>query len=215
MSEEPSAEAEETSPSEEEGVVADDVPQEDPEITALKEEIANLEIDLKAKRSELNRNVDLAEEYSERGYQRKCAEMDNMRRMRAAASDSNLEAAKANVIQAFLPNLSHFQYITDTYGENFYTALKNEFNGIFNSMNLASFTVDVGSKMDPRRCTVVAEEDPEDVDEAGIVLKVERFGFEVSGNVISFAEVVVSKGKEPESSEEEGTVGEDEIQNEE
>lgn len=117
MSEEPSAEAEETAPSEEEGVVADDVPQEDPEITALKEEIANLEIDLKAKRSELNRNVDLAEEYSERGYQRKCAEMDNMRRMRAVSASFSHQIStlifykQSKCVKILFPNLLYDQII--------------------------------------------------------------------------------------------------------
>lgn len=217
MSEEPSAEAEEVSAEDDAAVEEEDEgPKEDPEITALKEQIANLEKDLKSKRMELNRNRDLVEEYSEGGYQRKCAEMDNMRRMRAAATETNKESARANVIQAFLPNLAQLQYITDTYGESYYSALKNEFDNIFISMNLAGFTVDVGSKMDPRRCMVVAEEVAEGVEEAGIILRVERDGFEVSGNIISFAEVVVSKGKEPEPVEEsDASSGEEEIASEE
>ena len=53
---------------------------EDPELTALKEEIAELEKDLKEKRVKASRTEDIADDYSEKGYQRKCAAMENMRR---------------------------------------------------------------------------------------------------------------------------------------
>lgn len=82
MSEEPEASAEE--PDAEEPV--EEVP-EDPEVTALKQEIANLESDLRAKQSTLSYAQGQVEEYSKGGYARKVAEMENMRRVRSVSSD--------------------------------------------------------------------------------------------------------------------------------
>ena len=61
-------------------------PQEDPEITALKESIAELERTLKSKRSSLQYALDQVDEYSKSGYARKVAEMENMRRVRSVSS---------------------------------------------------------------------------------------------------------------------------------
>lgn len=175
-------------------------PTEDPELTALKEEIANLESDLKAKRVEANRNLNLADDYSEGGYQRKCAEMDNYRRSVAATSNNNQLAAKANILQSLLPNLDELNYISQTANESefaqSYIALRNDFANSLSSMGVTSFTVEVGTQMDTRRCHVLSEQVCEDVEEAGIILGVEFEGYEVDGNVIRLAEVVVSKGKE-------------------
>ena len=58
---------------------------EDPEIVAIKEEIAKLESTLKEKRRELDYAVDKADEYTKSGYARKVAEMENMRRARSVS----------------------------------------------------------------------------------------------------------------------------------
>lgn len=68
-------------------------------------------------------------------------------------------------------------------------------------MDLAELTVEVGSKMDTRFCKVVGEEVSED-GEAGVILRVEKGGYEVAGNVIRLAEVVVSVAKEEPKEEE-------------
>lgn len=60
-------------------------PAEDPELVAIKEEIAQLESTLKDKRRELAYVSDKAEEYSKSGYARKVAEMENMRRARSVS----------------------------------------------------------------------------------------------------------------------------------
>ena len=60
--------------------------QEDPEVVAIKEEIAQLESTLKDKRRELAYVSDKAEEYSKSGYARKVAEMENMRRARSVSA---------------------------------------------------------------------------------------------------------------------------------
>jgi len=61
-------------------------PPEDPEVVAIKEEIAKLESTLKEKRRELAYTSDKAEEYSKSGYARKVAEMENMRRARSVST---------------------------------------------------------------------------------------------------------------------------------
>lgn len=60
-------------------------PQEDPELVALKEEIAELEKQVKEKRRQANDVADRAEEYTKTGYARKVAEMENMRRARSVS----------------------------------------------------------------------------------------------------------------------------------
>ena len=74
MSEEDTAESESEENEEEE--------QLDPEIVALKEEIAELESLLKSRRTTLAYTQDKVEEFSKAGYARKVAEMENMRRVR-------------------------------------------------------------------------------------------------------------------------------------
>ena len=79
MSEEPAPEGGESE--EEAAAVEEEVP-EDPEIVALKEEISQLESELKSKQATLAYTQDQVEEYSKSGYARKVAEMENMRRVR-------------------------------------------------------------------------------------------------------------------------------------
>ena len=69
--------------SEEEVPVADDDAEEDPEITALKEEIASLETELKMVRRKVADVSDRADDFTQPGYARKVAEMENMRRARS------------------------------------------------------------------------------------------------------------------------------------
>ena len=86
MSEEPEMGAENPEGAEAGEPVEEEVP-EDPEIVALKEEIAKLESELKSKQSTLAYNQDQVEEYSKTGYARKVAEMENMRRVRNVSKE--------------------------------------------------------------------------------------------------------------------------------
>jgi molecular chaperone GrpE (heat shock protein) len=58
---------------------------EDPELKALKEEIAALEKTFGEKKSALEYALEQCEEYSKTGYARKVAEMENMRRVRSVS----------------------------------------------------------------------------------------------------------------------------------
>jgi hypothetical protein len=63
----------------------DKPPEEDPEVTALKAEIKELESTLAGKKLSLEKALDECEEYSKTGYARKVAEMENMRRVRSVS----------------------------------------------------------------------------------------------------------------------------------
>lgn len=89
--EDSSAEAVQASSAEGEG----QEPEEDPEITALKEEIQDLEKKVKDKRRQAMDMSDRADEYSQSGYQRKVAEMENMRRARSVSGNASLEVPSA------------------------------------------------------------------------------------------------------------------------
>jgi hypothetical protein len=58
---------------------------EDPDVKTLKDEIAELEKTLKAKKSQIQYLKDSNETYSKAGYARKVAEMENMRRTRSVS----------------------------------------------------------------------------------------------------------------------------------
>jgi len=59
------------------------VEEEDPELVALKQQIADLESAVKAKRRQAASARDMADEFTKDGYARKVAEMENMRRARS------------------------------------------------------------------------------------------------------------------------------------
>jgi len=80
--------AEETSESTEETTTIEEEleeKQEDPEVTELKQEIANLESALKARERDLMYQQEKLEEYSKGGYARRVAEMETMRRARSVS----------------------------------------------------------------------------------------------------------------------------------
>lgn len=83
---EAAAEGEEEAPPTEEAPPAEEAPKEDPEVKAIKEEIAELEKTLKEKKSQIQYLQDSAERYSKAGYARKVAEMENMRRTRSVST---------------------------------------------------------------------------------------------------------------------------------
>ena len=60
----------------------------DPEVEALQKEIHDLESQLSAKKKELALTQEQAERYSQTGYARRVAEVENMRRVRKVSYDS-------------------------------------------------------------------------------------------------------------------------------
>jgi len=177
-------------------------PKEDPEITALKEEIASLETDLKSKRVKASSIEKMADDYTDNGYRRKCAEMENMRRLRSQASESSLITSRASILQNFLPIGDTLKSLDESYADNEFTkgygALAKDFANCLKNLDVAEFVIEAGSVMDSTRCVAISEENSDTV-KAGVVVRVQRNGYEVKGNVIQFAEVVVSLGSGKEA----------------
>lgn len=177
-------------------------PKEDPAVTALKEEIVKLERELKSKQATLNRVKDDVDTYTESGYLRKCAEMDNVRRMRAAATSSNVESSRATVLGDFLPVLDDLRSLDQIYADNSfaqkYGALRWDYENALKSFGAADFTLAEGDSFDSLRAVSVGEEYSDTISK-GSVVAVTREGVEVSGIVVRPVECVVSLGSEAEA----------------
>ncbi|GFH45741.1 hypothetical protein CTEN210_02215 [Chaetoceros tenuissimus] len=203
------AEGEEAAEAHEEEVTAEvteDEPnaeEEDPEITAIKKEIAELENTVKNKNRELDTIEKLGEQYTQGGYARKVAEMEQNKKNKAAAAGNSQAAAKAGVLQSFLPIMDELKTLTEKYeGNDFaksYGALSWDFNNALKDMGVAEFTVEAGQVADSRRVQAVQEVHSEEVAK-GVIIEVVDSGFEMEGNVMRMAAAVVSLG--PEAAEE-------------
>lgn len=179
-------------------------PEEDAELTALKSEIAQLESQLKQKNRDLNSLERMADEYTKAGYARKVAEMESFRRSKSAASTDNKIAARAAVLEDFLPVMEDLREVNAKYEDNefakSYSALCWDFNNALKDLGVAEFTVKEGDKADGVRVLATREEYSETVAK-GMVIEPLEIGYELEGNLMRGACAVVSLG--PESSEEE------------
>lgn len=187
-------------------------PEEDPEITSLKQEIANLESTLKAKQSTLNYAKDQAETYSKAGYARKVAEMENMRRLRSSANSSSRETAMASIVQSFLPVMDQLNYLRREYGEDDfgskYNAFAGDMRGAMTQLGVSEFSVEPGEVVDARRMQVVEEEYSEEIPK-GSVVRALFDGYELQGNVMRMVEVVASLGSQEEAAAAEAAAAEE------
>jgi len=179
---------------------------EDPEVTKLKEEIAELESTLKRKKQQVREAKDTADIYTKSGYARKVAEMENMRRLRSMMQSSDKSAVSANVLSEFLPVLEQLNSIKEKYeGDEFakqYGALPGAFKACFTQLGVTDYTLSVGDKIDPMRMIVIESEHSNDIPK-DTVLRPVKMGMELQGNVVQMAECVSSLG--PEVVEEEKT----------
>eukprot|EP00581_Thalassiosira_minuscula_P009698 CAMPEP_0183709700 /NCGR_PEP_ID=MMETSP0737-20130205/5689_1 /TAXON_ID=385413 /ORGANISM="Thalassiosira miniscula, Strain CCMP1093" /LENGTH=275 /DNA_ID=CAMNT_0025937865 /DNA_START=28 /DNA_END=855 /DNA_ORIENTATION=- len=191
-------------PAEEE---AEEEPQLDPEVVALKESITSLESDLKAKKSQLSNLKEMAEKYSSTGYARQVAQVENNKRMRGANLSDNKSAARAGVMQSFLPVLEELDVVGAKYAANDFArtldgGLRSEFNNALGELGVAEYAVESGAAMDLGRVVAVEEEYSEEFAK-GTVIRALKTGLEISGNVVRPAEVVGSLGSESAAAEEE------------
>lgn len=174
----------------------------DPEVKALKDEISKLESDLKQKNRDLSKLQDIAEDYSEGGYARKVAEMEGYRRTRSAASKDSGMVARASVLQSFLPIVDALKSNADVYADDEfakkYSALGSDFNNALKNLGVAEYSVEEGENINTLRTTTVKEEYSDTIAK-GCVISSVRDGFELKGNVMRMAEVVVSLGSEAEA----------------
>lgn len=181
----------------------------DPEIVALKESIASLESDLKAKKSQLSSLKETADTYSSTGYARKVASVENNKRLRGANNSDSRGAARATVMQSFLPVLDELDAVGKKYEEvafakTFDAGLRGEFENSLAGLGVAEFAAESGQVVEVGRMVAVEEEISEEFAK-GTVIRALRAGLEISGNVVRPAEVVGSLGAEVEAEEEGGS----------
>ncbi|KAL7500091.1 hypothetical protein ACHAWT_009053 [Skeletonema menzelii] len=186
---------EEESPSEEQ-----DAPTEDPEVTELKETISKLESTLKSKRSELSSLKDMADKYSQSGYARQVALVENNKRMRGANMADSKSAARAAVLQSFLPALDEMDAIGAKYDGNAFAAtlqsgLTSEFQNNFKELGVTEFGVESGDEVVVGRVVAVEEQFSEEFGK-GTVITPLKGGLEIQGNIVRPAECVASLGSE-------------------
>jgi len=170
-------------------------------IDAIKKETAELENTLKNKNRELDSIEKMADQYTELGYARKVAEMEEVKKSKAAASAGTKVVAKASVLQNFLPVVDEFKVLTAKYEEDEfaqkYSALSSNFNSALAEMGVAEYDVVEGDVVDIRRVTAVEEVHSADVAK-GCVIKAVNSGYELDGNIMRMAEAAVSLGPEGE-----------------
>lgn len=197
-----------------EAPVTDDEPKEEEseevdDVEAIKKETAELENTLKNKNRELDSIEKMADQYTELGYARKVAEMEEVKKSKTKASAGTKNVAKASVLQNFLPVVDEFKVLTAKYeGDEFaqkYSALSSNFNSALTDMGVAEYDVAEGDVVDSRRVTAVEELHSDDVAK-GCVIKAVNTGYEMDGNIMRMAGAAVSLGPEggeaPEESEE-------------
>eukprot|EP00550_Attheya_septentrionalis_P003740 CAMPEP_0198283152 /NCGR_PEP_ID=MMETSP1449-20131203/2824_1 /TAXON_ID=420275 /ORGANISM="Attheya septentrionalis, Strain CCMP2084" /LENGTH=293 /DNA_ID=CAMNT_0043979677 /DNA_START=100 /DNA_END=981 /DNA_ORIENTATION=+ len=181
-------------------------PKEDVEIAALNEEIAKVETKIKTTRKDLNSAKNSVDEYSQAGYARKVAQMENMRKIRGATFTNNKFSAKANVVKSFLPVKEAVEAVATEYGEDEfgkkYNAIKGAFNSALKQLDVVEFEAEVGQPMDISRAVSV-EEEYSDEFARGTVLRPVKMGLELQGNVMQMAEIVASLGSEADAKAEE------------
>jgi len=175
-------------------------PKEDPEITALKEEISSVETTLKNLKMKHNTLSEAVEYNSEKGYLLKCAEIDNARRSREMSSSNNQEASKASSIQNFLPFYDSLEDLKEKYSANEfaqgYGALS--LKPSFKQLDVVDFTLNAGEPLNRSRGKVVGSEYSNEYGK-NVVLRVEKGGLELNGWVIQLADCVVSLGSEEDA----------------
>merc|ERR1719343_965704 len=170
-------------------------PPEDPEVTALKESIAELEATLADKKSKIQYELERCEEYSKSGYARKVADMENMKRVRSNIASTSQSSATAAVLKDFLPMFDKFNTLKETYLEDEFGSKYKELNlqQTFLTLGVTDFNVEAGQKVDNFRMKVleseVSAEHPKDT-----VVRQVAPGMEVDGNVIRAALCVSSAG---------------------
>lgn len=177
-------------------------PPEDPEVTALKESIAELEATLKDKKSKIQYELDRCEEYSKSGYARKVADMENMKRVRSNIASTTKASATAAVLKDFLPIYDTLNNLRGMFSEDEFGKKYSELNlqQTFTNLGVTDFDVEAGQAINNFRMKVleseVSAEHPKDT-----VLRQVAPGLELDGNVIRAAMCVSSVGAEEETEE--------------
>lgn len=177
----------------------------DPEIVALKESIASLESDLKAKKYNLSDLQQKADKFSSAGYARQVALGVNNKRARGANESDSKSAARATVLQKFLPVLDSLdavgaKYEDVAFAQTFDAGVRVEFDKALAALGVVEYVAESGQGLDAGRVVAVEEEHSEEVAK-GNVIRALKSGLEISGNIVRPAEVVGSLGSESATEE--------------
>ncbi|KAL3899977.1 MAG: hypothetical protein SGARI_006345, partial [Bacillariaceae sp.] len=184
------ASAAEESEAPEGGEEEEEEEEEDPELKALKEEIAEFEKTFKEKKSALEYALEQCEEYSKTGYARKVAEMENMR---------------PAVLRDFMPSYDTLNALQEKYAGDAFGEKYNELNlqATFATLGVTDFNVAPGEEVNNFRMKVLESEASKDFAKDTVIREVSS-GLELDGNVIRAASCVASlgSGEEEEGSDE-------------
>jgi len=145
----------------------------------------------------------MADKYSSAGYAREVAKGQNNKRLRSANMGNNKMAARASVLQTFLPVLDELDVVGTKYEGNAFAStldsgLRSELKTSLADLGVTEFNVEVGDNIDSGR-VVAIEEVYSDEAKKGTVISVLKSGLEISGNVVRPAEVVGSLGSESDA----------------
>jgi molecular chaperone GrpE (heat shock protein) len=186
------------------------------EIDELKASITSLESSLKAKKFQLSAVKEQIDKYSPGGYARQVASVENAKRVRGAGMADDKSAARATVLQSFLPAFDELDILETKYGDNAFakslnSGLRSELESSMKELGVSAYVVDPGqSILDVARIVTVEQEYSTD-HERGTVIRMLKAGLEISGNVIRPVEVVGSLGRKEDAAlveSEGGVVGE-------
>jgi molecular chaperone GrpE (heat shock protein) len=187
------------------------------EIEELKSSITSLESSLKAKKYQLSTIKEQIDKFSAGGYARQVASVENAKRIRGAGMADDKSAARAQVLQSFLPAFDELDNLESRYGTNTFaktldSGLRSELESSMKELGVSAYIVEPGqSILDVGRIVAVEQEYSTDY-ARGTVIRMVKAGLEISGNVIRPVEVVGSLGREEDAalveSEGGGDVGE-------
>ena len=187
------------------------------EIEELKLSITSLESSLKAKKYQLSTIKEQIDKFSAGGYARQVASVENAKRIRGAGMADDKSAARATVLQSFLPAFDELDNLESRYGTNTFaktldSGLRSELESSMKELGVSAYIVEPGrSILDVGRIVAVEQEYSTDY-ARGTVIRMVKAGLEISGNVIRPVEVVGSLGREEDAalveSEGGGDVGE-------
>ena len=112
---------------------------------------------------------------------------------------SNKEAAKAAIVQNFLPVLDELQQLRRDFGQDDfgskYSGLAGAMNAALKELGVEEYTAETNTPVNPQRVQVVEEEYNEEIPKGNIIRPV-SMGMELSGNVMRLAQAVASLGSE-------------------
>lgn len=157
---------------------------------------------------------DRADDYTESGYLRQVAEMDNYRKRREITTQNNRFSGRAAVVSQLMPILEELEDLEVKFDRdlNGYKALRWDLQNVLTEkLDVEEFSVEAGDDFSNARHASIGEELSDTIAKDLVIQEVKK-GLEIKGNVIRQAEVIKSLGKEQvEENQEEQSEEEDNV----